>query len=97
MSAQRMGLSIRAAAQEYGIGRERLKAMVERGDLNADTSRPGLTLIPRGELERAFRGAQAFDVEMLRREVRAAVAEALPGAIEAALGRLAARLAGDVR
>ena len=71
-------LSIRAASTEYGIPRPRLAGMVQRGEIAADTSRPGLVLIPRGELERAFNGTAAeIDLSEVREMVRTVVRDEL--------------------
>ena len=55
MSSQtHYALSITQAAKTYGIPRALLTAMIDRGELEADTSRPGCVLIPRREMERKF-------------------------------------------
>lgn len=61
--------SLRQASVEYGVNRRRLAAMVARGEIAADTSSPGLVLIPRAELERLFGQPQPIDADALRAQL----------------------------
>lgn len=84
----RGALSLRQAEAEYGVNRRRLAGMVDRGELAADTSRPGLVLIPRTELERRFGTLPAFDPEALRQVLEPIIAHAVAEGVALAFGLL---------